>query len=242
MNINDKKVLIIIPCYNEEDNIERVVGNIINNYPQYDYLIVNDCSKDHTEEICKENHYNYVSLCTNLGIGGGVQTGYQYAVRNDYDVAIQIDGDGQHNPDYIEKLVQELFENHMDMVIGSRFIENQGFQSSFSRRFGIKIINGTIALCCGAKVTDATSGFRVCGKEMTRFFAQNYAQDYPEPEAIVSAVLNGYKVGEMPVVMNERVGGESSINGLKSMYYMLKVITALLLQRLSIRRGKKNGR
>lgn len=227
------KVLLIIPCYNEEKNIEKLISNINTNYSAYDYIIINDCSTDNTETICKRNSYNYISLCTNLGIGGGVQTGYMYAMEKDYDIAIQLDGDGQHDPAFLSALVQTLEENQADMVIGSRFIKNEGFQTSFLRRMGIKIINQTIQLCCGLKITDATSGFRACSKSLIQFFAENYAHDYPEPEAIVSAVLNNYSVKEIPVIMHERNGGTSSITRIKSVYYMAKVVLALLLQRLS---------
>lgn len=227
------KTLIIIPSYNEEKNIEKVVNNLKINYPQYDYLIVNDCSTDDTKKICQNNDYEYVSLCTNLGIGGGVQTGYIYAADKGYDVTVQIDGDGQHDPAYIESLIKVLQEHKADMVIGSRFIENQGFQTSASRRMGIKVINAIIKLCTGIKVTDCTSGFRVCSKQMTEFFANNYAQDYPEPEAIVAACVNGFKVTEAPVVMKEREAGTSSINFMRSIYYMIKVSCAIILQKLA---------
>lgn len=227
------KVLVIIPAYNEEKNIERVVSNLQSNFSEYDYLIVNDCSTDSTKNICLEKGYEHVSLCTNLGIGGGVQTGYIYAAENGYDVTVQIDGDGQHDPKYIEELVAIMNENNADMVIGSRFIQNEGFQTSASRRTGIKIINAVIKACTGLKITDSTSGFRVCSKSMTEFFAMNYAQDYPEPEAIVAASLNGYKVMEAPVVMREREEGVSSINFVRSIYYMIKVTCAILLQKFT---------
>lgn len=230
------KVLIIIPAYNEEKSIEKVIENLKNNYPQYDYLIVNDGSKDRTEEICKEKNYNYVSLPVNLGIGGGVQTGYLYAAQNNYDIAIQIDGDGQHDPAYIEKLIAPIIAGEADMTIGSRFLEREGFQTSFMRRLGINIIRCVIKLCCGVTVTDTTSGFRASSKRLTKFFSENYAQDYPEPEAIVTSVLNGYQVKEVPVIMNEREAGVSSINALKSVYYMIKVSLALIVHRLGYRK------
>ena len=227
------KILVIIPSYNEEGNIENVVSNLQENYSQYDYLIVNDCSTDDTKKICMKKQYEYVSLCTNLGIGGGVQTGYMYASEKGYDITVQIDGDGQHNPDYIEKLVEVMERENADMVIGSRFIHNQGFQTSASRRMGIRIINTVIKWCTGLKITDSTSGFRVCSKRMTEFFAANYAQDYPEPEAIVAASLNGYKVMECPVEMREREEGTSSINLVRSIYYMIKVTCAIVLQKFT---------
>lgn len=227
---NSGKILVIIPAYNEEKNISNVADNLIQNYT-YDFLIVNDCSCDKTETICKEKNYNYISFCTNLGIGGGVQTGYQYAVWHNYDYTVQLDGDGQHNPKYIDAMLNDLIAKKYDMVIGTRFIEKQGFQSSLMRRLGIKIINALIGFCCKLKITDATSGFRVCNKRMTAFFAENYAQDYPEPEAIVAAVMNGFAVGETPVIMEERLGGKSSINFVRSLYYMIKVVIAIILQR-----------
>lgn len=232
------KVLIIIPAYNEEKSIEKVVENLINNYPQYDYLIVNDGSTDRTEEICREKNYNFVTLPVNLGIGGGVQTGYIYAVKNDYDIAIQTDGDGQHNPEYIEKLIEPIVKGEADMTIGSRFIEKEGFQTSFMRRMGINIIKGVIKMCCGVTIKDNTSGFRASSKELTKYFSENYAQDYPEPEAIVTSVLNGYTVKEVPVVMNEREEGVSSINAAKSVYYMIKVSLALMIHRLGYQKKR----
>lgn len=233
------RVLIIIPAYNEALNITRVVDNIIENYPQFDYIVVNDCSVDDTLKICQEKNYNYLSLCTNLGIGGAVQAGYQYAVSNGYDFAVQIDGDGQHNPVYIEKMVELAISNQADMVIGSRFLDCEGFQSSFFRRIGINWINGIIRMCCGFKATDATSGFRVSSDALNQYFASNYAQDYPEPEAIVAASLKSFKVIEYPVVMNERQGGVSSINWKRGVYYMVKVSLALVLLSISMKRDRK---
>ena len=232
------KVLIIIPAYNEEENIERVVDNLIENYPQYDYLVVNDCSKDSTEEILKRRGYNYISLPANLGIGGAVQSGYLYATENDYDIAIQIDGDGQHDPAYIEKLIDPIIKGEADMTIGSRFIEKKGFQTSFLRRLGINLIRGVIKLCCGTKATDTTSGFRATSKELTARFARDYAFDYPEPEAIVYASLNGYKVKDVAVEMKEREGGVSSINAKRSLYYMIKVPIALIILRMGTKKKK----
>jgi len=236
------KILIVIPAFNEEGNIESVVERMIDNYPQYDYVVINDCSVDKTEMVCRKNSYNYVSLPVNLGIGGAVQCGYRYALDNGYDAAVQFDGDGQHNTVSIETLLQPIIDNNADMVVGSRFINREGYQSSVMRRLGIWIIAFVIKMCCGIKVTDATSGFRAVNRKLIKLFAKEYAHDYPEPEAIVSAVLNGYRVTETPVVMNERTSGESSINKLRSIYYMLKVPLALVVYRLSIKKMKqRNG-
>lgn len=232
------KTLIIIPAYNEEGSIKAVVDQIINDYPLYEYVIINDCSTDGTEQICKEKGYLYVSLPVNLGIGGAVQCGYRYALENGFDIAVQLDGDGQHNPAHIEFLLQPIIRGEADMVIGSRFINSEGFQSSAIRQFGIAIIRIVIRLCCGVRVLDTTSGFRAVNERMIKLFAEEYAHDYPEPEAIVSAVLNGFKIAEVPVVMNERTRGKSSINALQSAYYMLKVPLALLIYRLSVQKAK----
>lgn len=226
------KVLVIIPAYNEEKNIQLVVDNLVENYPQYDYLVVNDGSKDHTEEICRRRGYNYISHPVNLGIGGSVQSGYLYAFQQGYDIAVQMDGDGQHNPDYIDPLIQPIIEGKADMTIGSRFINEVGFQSSKSRRFGIRFLSGLIRICGNVRVKDVTSGFRAVNKKGIAFFLANYAQDYPEPEAIIAATVRSFKIVEVPVVMRERHSGTSSINLLKSFYYMIKVSLAILLYRI----------
>lgn len=233
------KVLLIIPAYNEEENIERVIENLNKNYPQYDYLIVNDCSTDNTGKICKEKGYNHINLCCNLGIGGGVQSGYMYAYRGGYDYAVQIDGDGQHDPKYIAQMIEVLEKENADMAVGSRFITKEGFQSSGMRRFGINFLSALIRVVCGAKIKDVTSGFRVANRKYIKFFAKEYADDYPEPEAIVAVTLSGGKVVEAPVVMHEREGGVSSISSFKSIYYMIKVSLAILLYKITYRGGAK---
>ena len=230
------KTLVIIPCYNEQDSIVRVIDNLKNNAPEVDYLIVNDCSTDSTESILKEHGFNYINNPINLGIGGGVQAGYLYAQQYGYDIAVQMDGDGQHDPRYLAKVCQPVIDGEFDMAIGSRFIEKEGFQSSFMRRLGINIISLLIKILSGKKVYDVTSGYRACNRQLIEFFADNYADDYPEPEAIMACVLNGYKVGEVPVVMEERQGGVSSIRSLKSAYYMIKVCLALVVDRISTKR------
>lgn len=237
-----KKCLIIIPAYNEAENIEEVVDNIIYNYPQYDYVVINDGSKDNTEKICIEKHYNLISLPLNLGIGGAVQTGYRYALKNHYDIAVQIDGDGQHDIAYVEKLIDPIIKGEADITIGSRFINKEGFQSSVSRRTGIVFLSSLIYITCLKKVKDVTSGFRAVNRKFIEIYAEIYPNDYPEPEAIVAAIMNQGKIKEIPVVMRERISGRSSINLKRSIYYMIKVTLAILISRLSfgIRRGKKD--
>lgn len=237
--MKNSDVLVIIPCYNEEANIQRVVQHLIDTCPDVDYLVVNDCSTDRSEAILKENHFNYVSLPVNVGIGGGVQTGYRYARDNGYKIAVQMDGDGQHSPEYLENVIAPVRSGKLDQCIGSRFLEKEGFQSSLLRRFGIRFLSVLIYLLSGVKVHDVTSGFRATGLELTAFFADHYAADYPEPEAIMTATLAGFKIGEAPVIMNERLGGTSSIRSFKSVYYMVKVSLALIIDRIS--RHQKGG-
>ena len=235
------KTLVIIPCYNEQDSIVKVINNLKNNAPDVDYLIVNDCSTDNTEKILRENGFNYINNPINLGIGGGVQAGYLYAQQNGYDIAVQMDGDGQHDPKYLSKVIAPVADGTFDMAIGSRFIEKEGFQTSFMRRFGINIISAFILILTGKRIKDTTSGFRACNRKLIEFFARNYADDYPEPEAIMACIVNGFSVGEVAVVMEERQGGVSSIRSIKSAYYMIKVCLALIVNRISFA-GKKGGK
>lgn len=235
------KILVIIPCYNEEENIEKVVENLKNNAPFADYLIVNDCSTDSSADILRKRGMNYINNPVNLGIGGGVQAGYLYAKENGYDIAVQMDGDGQHDPRYLSDVCAPVITGDCDMAVGSRFIEKEGFQSSFMRRLGINIISFTIKLFTGKKVYDVTSGYRACNRRLIEFFATNYADDYPEPEAIISCILNGFKVKEVPVIMREREGGVSSIRSLKSAYYMIKVTLALCVHKIKAF-GRKRGK
>lgn len=233
------KTLVIIPCYNESQNICQVVENLRAACPQVDYLVVNDCSTDNSVEILRAQGYNYLDLPVNLGIGGGVQCGYRYAREHGYDVTVQMDGDGQHDPAYLETVIAPVAEGRLDMCIGSRFITKEGFQTSFLRRVGIRFLSGMIWLLTGRHVRDVTSGYRACGKALTNLFADQYAQDYPEPEAILRSVVAGYRVGEVPVVMAERQGGVSSIRAFKSIYYMIKVSLSLVIYRLSFTKKRR---
>lgn len=226
------KTLIIIPAYNEQKNIEYVVSDIKEHCPDCDYIIVNDCSKDNTGYICDEKGFSHLDLCCNLGIGGGVQTGYIYAKQNGYDCAVQIDGDGQHDPKYLKKLTALIEDGTADVVIGSRFLEREGFQSTGMRRFGIRFLSRLIRVVCGADVKDVTSGYRAVNRKFIELFALEYADDYPEPEAIVAAKLHGGKICEVPVEMRERMGGVSSISPIKSVYYMIKVSLAIIFFRI----------
>lgn len=234
------KTLIIIPAYNEEGNIEKVVNNLVENFPQYDYLIVNDGSTDKTKYLCEKNSYHVVNLVVNMGIGGAVQTGYRYAKENNYDVAVQIDGDGQHDVSYLQEMLMLVENGEADVVIGSRFVEKEGFQSSKVRRVGIGFLSVLGKILTGVHVKDITSGYRVVNAKFINIFAEDYPSDYPEPEAMVITAVYGGKVMEYPVVMKEREFGTSSITFKKSFYYMCKVTLAMIVRRISfgVRRQK----
>lgn len=240
------KVLMIIPAYNEEKSIENTVkmldkASLKNGI--IDYIVINDGSRDNTKKVCIENNINFIDLPNNLGIGGAVQTGYKYALYNDYDIAIQFDGDGQHDASYISNLVEEI-EKGNDIVIGSRFVkELSEFKSTFIRRLGIKWLSLLIKICTRKRIYDPTSGFRACNKKVIKEFATDYPIDYPEPDTIVTIIKKGYKVSEIPVKMNERTDGVSSLNTniFKPIYYMIKVSLAIIISSLSTKKvGAKN--
>lgn len=234
------EVLIIIPAYNEAETIENVIENLKDNYPQYDYIVVNDGSVDRTGKICEEKGYSLLNLPMNLGIGGAVQAGYRYAVKNGYSMAVQMDGDGQHDPKYLEDMIKTLKEQKAELVIGSRFVNKEGFQSSKTRRFGIGFLSVLGKILTGVRLKDITSGYRLVGSRLLGIYANDYPSDYPEPEAMVIAAIHGFGIVEYPVVMNERMGGTSSITLKRSVYYMVKVTLAMIIRRLSfgIRRDK----
>jgi glycosyltransferase involved in cell wall biosynthesis len=230
MSLSPAKILIIVPAFNESGNITRAIADIRKQSIPVDIVVIDDGSIDATAKEAAATGANVVSLPLNLGIGGAVQTGFQFALQHGYDIAVQMDGDGQHDAAYLNKIVTPILENKADMVIGSRFMEeNEGFKSSFSRRLGIgffvRLINGLT----GLNITDPTSGFRAHNQKMISVFARNYPQDFPEPEAIVVAKRLGARIEEAAVIMRRREDGQSSIRQLKSLYYMVKVTFAICL-------------
>ena len=227
------KAIVIVPAYNEQDNIRNTLKDLRENGAGADILVMNDCSTDRTEKILKEEGVNYLSFPVNLGIGGGVQAGYQYARDNRYEIAIQFDGDGQHEAKYLKDLMAPLISGEADIAIGSRFVEHEGFQSSGARRLGIGILSRLIRVLCGVKVLDVTSGMRAVNRRFIEEYAEHYAQDYPEPEALLYAGLRKARIREVPVQMKERAGGKSSISAVKSVYYMIKVSLALIIGRIT---------
>lgn len=232
--MKDKKVLFIIPAYNEEESIQKTYMQIENynkkNKTNYDVVVINDGSIDSTEEILVKNNINHIRLINNLGIGGAVQTGYKYALENNYDYAIQFDGDGQHNVEYAKDLLEPLNDLKADMAIGSRFVkEIDTFKSSKARRCGIKMISFFIKLTTGKKIYDTTSGMRAVNKKLINKFANNYPTEYPEPVSTTLVLKEGYKIEEVSVKMNERENGVSSIRAWKNIYYMVNVILSILI-------------
>ncbi len=225
------KILAIVPAFNEEEGLKNVALQF-KEIDFVDILVINDCSKDHTSEIGRQLGFQVIDLPCNLGIGGAVQTGYKYAWEHNYDIAIQVDGDGQHNPSYIIELIRPIEEGKADMVIGSRYLKKEGFQSSFMRRMGITYFSFLIQLLEKEKITDPTSGFRACNRKIIEQFSRRYPHDYPEPESIAYLLRNQFHIAEIPVVMNERFGGRSSITSFKSIYYMIKVSLAIFIDNL----------
>lgn len=232
---NNKKILLIIPAYNEEENILKTCKNVEKynkkNKTNYDIVVINDGSRDMTSKICHDNNIKIIDLIHNLGIGGAVQTGYKYAYENDYDIAVQYDGDGQHDVNYVKNVIDPIINNNADFVIGSRFIKKDtgNFRSTFARRMGINIISFFINLTTHKKIYDTTSGFRACNKNIIENFAFDYPLEYPEPITTVEVIKKGYRVSEVPVKMNEREGGVSSIKSWKKAYYMINVILSILV-------------
>ena len=219
------ELLIIIPAYNEEENIVNTVELIKNNYSQYDYVVVNDGSKDRTASICKENGYELLDLPVNLGLAGAFQTGMKYAYKKGYDYAIQFDADGQHRPEYIEPMLKKIKEGY-DIVIGSRFVEERKDKSL--RMLGSRIITVAIKLMTGVRVSDPTSGMRMFSKSMIEEFAKNLNYG-PEPDTVSYLIKNGARVAEVQATMDERLFGESYLNLINSIKYMVKMMTSILV-------------
>lgn len=229
------KTLVVIPAYNEQDNIVRVVDHLIQNYPQYDYVVVNDGSADQTATLCREHNYNLLDLPVNLGLAGAFQAGLRYADAHDYDYAIQFDADGQHRPEYIDTLVSEADKGY-DVVIGSRFVEKK---KPFSlRMMGSFLISFAIRLTTGKKIKDPTSGMRVFNRQILHEFATslNYG---PEPDTLAYLIRRGAKVTEVQVEMDERIAGESYLNFSRSMGYMIRMGTSILLIQWFRKRGNR---
>lgn len=223
------KILTIIPAYNEEKTITSVISNVRRYIPESDILVVNDGSSDNTPLYAAAANAMIINLPFNLGIGGAMQTGYMFARDNNYDIAVQVDGDGQHNPSDIQKLVKPVIDNLTDMVIGSRYISRTSYKSTYLRRIGMVFFSALVAFLTGNRVRDTTSGFRVVNRDIINYFAKNYPIDYPEVDVLVKLHKKGFRIMEIPVEMNRRQCGRSSITPFRSVYYMIKVSISLLI-------------
>ncbi|HJC02648.1 MAG TPA: glycosyltransferase family 2 protein [Candidatus Gemmiger stercoripullorum] len=219
------RLLIVIPAYNEEENIVRVVDDLTRRFPQYDYVVVNDGSRDKTAALCRAHGYRLIDLPVNLGLAGAFQTGLRYAADNGYDCAMQLDADGQHRPEYIPAMLEEL-EDGADIVIGSRFLTVK--KPKTLRMVGSYIISWSIRLTTGRAICDPTSGMRLFNRAMVEEFAQNLNYG-PEPDTISYLIKNGAAVKEVQVEMGERIAGHSYLTMMKSVQYMVKMAISILL-------------
>jgi len=228
------KVLLIIPAYNEAQNIVNTVKDIKEN-TNYDYIVINDCSKDNTKEVCEKNNFNMISLPINYGLTSGIQVGMKYAYKNNYDIAIQFDGDGQHQAKYVKDLVNEIEQENCDIAIGSRFVNKKKPKSM--RMLGSNLISIAIKLVTWKKIKDPTSGMRAYNKEAIKQFVQN-ASLTPEPDTLVYLIKKGMKIKEVQVEMKDREFGESYLNPIKSAQYMINMFFSIIFIRAITRKNK----
>ena len=223
-----KKTLIIVPAYNEEGSITTVVENIRRHVTKADILVVDDGSQDRTARKARESGAMVISLPYNMGIGGAVQSGFLFAKEKGYNFAVQVDGDGQHPSSEIPRLLEAL-DNGVDMAIGSRFVQPTDYRPTFTRSLGIKVFSFLVSLIVGKKVYDTTSGFRATSRRAVLLLTETYPHDYPEVEALITLHRNGMRFVEIPVEMNSRQAGTSSIGAKNAVYYMLKVTLAIFV-------------
>ncbi len=235
------KILVIIPALNEEKSIGKVVRNIKTTLPELDVLVIDDGSTDRTAEIASESGAEIISLPVNLGIGGAVQTGFLFARDKSYDIALQVDGDGQHRPEEIKKLIDPILNAEVDVTIGSRFLCKTSYRVPFARYLGIYLLSKTIKNVVRRDFTDPTSGFRAYNRKAIKILSTHYSIDYPEPDAIVTLLKNGLGIKEVSVAMDPRVFGKSSITPLKSAYYMLKVSLAIVMNSMMAKIWREEG-
>lgn len=222
-------MLIIIPAFNEEASIGSVIKDVRTHLPGADIAVVNDGSWDNTAKIASAHNVIVLSHPYNMGIGATMQTGYKYALLKGYDVAVQVDADGQHPADQIKTLLEPILNGKADLVVGSRFLGEGGYKPSIARGFGMSFFSRLVSFIVSARITDTTSGFRAAGKDCIEFFSRSYPDDYPEVEALVLLHRRGFSIMEVPVRMEERASGRSSITPAKSVYYMVKVLLAIIV-------------
>ena len=232
------KILIVIPAFNEQNNIAAVIRDIRAALPHSDILVINDCSHDRTADRARAfPDVRVVDLPYNLGIGGAVQTGFKYAAAKGYEYMVQIDGDGQHIPREVAKLVGAMESSSADMVIGSRFLDIRSYRTTWPRRAGIRIFSALFRLLINTRISDGTSGFRLYNAKSIALLARYYSSDYPEPDAVILLKKHGLKIREVGVEMRPRAHGASSITPMKSPYYMAKVILSLVFSATRTTRG-----
>jgi glycosyltransferase involved in cell wall biosynthesis len=224
------RVCIIIPAYNEEKSVPHVIRRILHLHPGFDVLVINDGSADRTEEVARDAGATVVTLLQNLGIGGAVQTGYIHAARHGYDIAVQVDADGQHKAEELDKLLEPIRRGEADMVVGSRFVDRSGYQSTVGRRMGILLLSAIVSLFARQRIRDVTSGFRAVNRKGIALFAAEYATDYPEVDSLILAKKHGLRLQEVAVEMEPRQAGSSSITAIKSAYYMIKVTLSVIMR------------
>jgi glycosyltransferase involved in cell wall biosynthesis len=227
--LGDLRRIAIVPALNEEETVGRVIDEIRDFDPGFDIVVVDDGSVDRTAGVAVDREAHVVRLPFNLGIGGAMQTGYRFAFEHGYDIAVQIDGDGQHDPQQLPKILGPVLAGDADLCVGSRFSGDSPYRSSFTRRVGIKIFARVVSAVVRQKVTDTTSGFRAVNRRGIALFAADYPHDYPEVEATVMCVKHKLRLQEVPVDMRERGGGASSITPVRSVYYMTKVLLAIFV-------------
>jgi len=223
------RVLLIVPAYNEARSLPLLLDQLTSHYPDYEVVVVDDGSIDRTAEAVRRTRARLVSLPCNLGIGGTVQTGFRIARDEGFDIAVQVDGDGQHPADQVHLIVNAVMQSGCDIVIGSRFLGGAGFKSTPLRRIGIQFFSFWLSAMCHTRITDATSGFRAYNARALNLLSVEYAEDYPEVEAVLMAHRFGLRIGEVPVHMSERSAGVSSIGSLRSVGYMLKVSLGIFM-------------
>jgi hypothetical protein len=228
----DKGILIIIPAYNEEDTVADVISEIATEQPAIDILVVNDGSSDRTSRVVRQAGVRLIEHTFNMGVGAAVQTGYRYAVKHGYSVAIQVDGDGQHLASELHKIIVPVLSGKADVVVGSRFMGHGDYKGSKVRGVGIGIFAWVVSMILGHRITDPSSGFRAISRQPLFFLSETYPEDYPEVEALVLLHKKGFVIDEVPVAMSPRKGGKSSITTSRGIYYMVKVLLAIFVDLL----------
>jgi glycosyltransferase involved in cell wall biosynthesis len=221
--------IAIVPAFNEEGNVGRVIDELRAFDRGLDIVVVSDGSIDRTALVAAEHGAHVIRLPFNLGIGGAVQTGFRYAWEEGYDVVVRVDGDGQHDPAQLDRVLEPVLSGDADIVVGSRFAGESGYRSTATRRVGIRVLAWVVSAIARQRVTDTTSGFQALNRRAIRLFAADYPHDYPEVEGMVMVIRHRLRLHEVPVSMRARVHGRSSIGSFASVYYMAKVLLALFI-------------